>query len=255
MRTSVSSTRIGGAPSLYRSVQFFVVYVLLHTLSLHVGSALAHSGQPEAQDQFKEEVITAKFAPPKPTLEFVSYLLPHLEDFRTVAITEGTRINVDWKGGNWTTPDGELLADVLPGVGAEHGYIDAEGILHVSGRYTVQFVSDKKYGFVTMNGFGTAGVSNEVSVVVETDSAQHRHLNSKPLYGPGIFSPDGYIVSPYWSFDNRAHDHDHDNQYGHTTTTNKKSTTSEKGYVASWIFRTFRRVWSFDQQVSSTADL
>src|SRR5258708_23743748 len=33
----------------------------------------------------------------------------------------------------------------------------------IVGRYTIQFVSDKKYGFVTMDGFGMAGISNCVN--------------------------------------------------------------------------------------------
>src|SRR5258708_27065609 len=100
------ATHIGGVHTYQqaRSVGFFlVVYVLLHVVGLRLGSAAhahAHSAQPEAQDKSPQETIvtTTSFAPPAPTLEFVSYLLPNMEDFRGVVTTDGTRINVNWKG-------------------------------------------------------------------------------------------------------------------------------------------------------------
>ena len=133
--------------------------------------------------------------PPVPMLEFVSYLLPNMEDFHGMVTTDGTCINVNWKGwvefpflhtytllcllaifvtlalvympprengtctvylfnilacflmffsensfaqhsilycrGNWLMSDGKLIANVLPGVGAEHGYIDMSGMIYV----------------------------------------------------------------------------------------------------------------------------
>ncbi|KAF9503043.1 hypothetical protein BS47DRAFT_1356503 [Hydnum rufescens UP504] len=46
-----------------------------------------------------------------------------------IAVPEGTRLNVGVRGGNWTKPDGTLLAKVLGGLGGEHGYIDPTGTL------------------------------------------------------------------------------------------------------------------------------
>jgi len=77
-----------------------------------------------------------------------------------------------------------LLANVLPGVGGEQGYVDKNGLFHLGSsrqctaefnksslcltsafaldvRYVVQFVSDKKYGYVQLKGFGTLGVVNK----------------------------------------------------------------------------------------------
>ena len=100
------ATHIGGVHTYQqaRSVGFFlVVYVLLHAVGLRLGLAAhahAHSAQPEAQDTSLQETIvtTTTFTPPVPTLEFVSYLLPNMEDFRGVVTTDRTRINVNWKG-------------------------------------------------------------------------------------------------------------------------------------------------------------
>jgi len=102
-------------------------------------------------------------SPPHPQtrLAFLSTIVVDLVDFREIAIPEGTRVNVDIRGGNWTKPDGTLLANILGGLGGEHGYIDSTGVFHLNVRYTVQFVQDNKWGYVQMNGFGTAGVSNK----------------------------------------------------------------------------------------------
>ena len=137
----------------------------------------------------------ASFTPPIPMLKFVSYLLPNIEDFHGVVTTDGTCINVNWKGwvefpffhtytllcllaifvtlalvyvpprengtctvylfnilacflmfcsensfaqhsilyyrGNWLMLDGKLIANILPGVWVEHGYIDTSGMIYV----------------------------------------------------------------------------------------------------------------------------
>jgi hypothetical protein len=109
--------------------------------------------------------------------------------------------NFHWPRGNWTTPDGALIATVVPGLGAEvrrdlvqhanhyltkcyqWGTIDKFGVLSL-GAYdrifyfsapessingsrgadvtcNVQFVKDKKYAYVRLTGFGVSGEANE----------------------------------------------------------------------------------------------
>ncbi|KAF8338118.1 uncharacterized protein EI90DRAFT_2543147 [Cantharellus anzutake] len=83
-----------------------------------------------------------------------------------ISIPAGRRVNIKLLGGNWTNPDGSLLADVVPGIGGEQGYVDINGVFHIDVRYVVQFVSDEKYAYVQLKGNGTAGQSNKVTMSV-----------------------------------------------------------------------------------------
>jgi len=132
-------------------------------------------------------------------LQGYSHLVAELSNIHPIVIPEGTRVNVQLVGGNWTKPDGTLLANVLPGVGGEQGYVDKNGLFHLDVRYVVQFVSDKKYGYVQLKGFGTLGVINKGFVIVETDSAENLKFNGQQLYAPGAFIGP-VLSSPLWSF-------------------------------------------------------
>ncbi|KAF9520354.1 hypothetical protein BS47DRAFT_1335983 [Hydnum rufescens UP504] len=109
-----------------------------------------------------------------------------------------TRLNVAIIGGNWTTPDGVLIANVVPGLGAEWGTIDKFGVLSLDVSYNVHFVKDKKYAYVRLTGFGVSGKSNEGRTVVETDSEDYSFLNDVMFIAPGKFS--GHVgVAQQWA--------------------------------------------------------
>ncbi len=91
-------------------------------------------------------------------------------------------------------------------------------------RYVIQFVSDKKYGYVQLKGYGKAGSSNKLAVLVayvalpfdvqngstdinltwecrlvETDSAKNLGFNGQLLYSPGFFTGN-LLRAPIWAF-------------------------------------------------------
>ncbi|KAF9508586.1 hypothetical protein BS47DRAFT_214594 [Hydnum rufescens UP504] len=136
---------------------------------------------------------------PQTQLAFLSTLVVDTANFRKITIPEGTRLNVDVRGGNWTKPDGTLLANVVGGLGGEHGYIDSTGVFHLSARYTVQFVQDSKFGYIQMQGFGTPGTQNKVFITLESDSAAATGLIEQILYAPGKFVGN-LLVAPHWAF-------------------------------------------------------
>jgi len=102
--------------------------------------------------------------------------------------------------GNWTKTDGSLLATVVPGMGGENGYTDSNGLFHLDIRYTIQFVSDNKFGYVQLKGYGKAGASNKVSLLVETDSPANLKFNGQLFYSPGTFIGGTLLRSPIWGF-------------------------------------------------------
>lgn len=89
------------------------------------------------------------------------------------------------RSGNWTNPDGSVLANVVGGVGGEFGFVDHNNVFNLSrsflcfticclpymnffvftvAQYTVQFPVDKAYGYVTVQGTGLFGHGNELIV-------------------------------------------------------------------------------------------
>jgi len=132
-------------------------------------------------------------------LQAYTNVLANLAQSHPITIPEGTRVNVQILGGNWTRTDGKLLATVVPDIGAEQGYIDTKGLFHLDVRYTIQFASDKKFGYVQLKGFGKAGVSNKVWMVVETDSVQNQRFTGTLLYSPGSFTGN-LLRAPVWAF-------------------------------------------------------
>jgi len=149
-----------------------------------------------------EALIFADVARPEPhpktTLKFRAHVVVDLANFRQIKIPEGTRINAGVLGGNWTSPDGTLLATVVPGVGGEHGYIDSTGVFHLDVRYTVQFVADKKWAYYQAKGFGTAGVINRIFPTIESDSVAAKGLVEQTLYAPGVFVGN-VLVASHWA--------------------------------------------------------
>ncbi|KAF9520355.1 hypothetical protein BS47DRAFT_1357560 [Hydnum rufescens UP504] len=109
-----------------------------------------------------------------------------------------TRVNLTIVGGNWTTPDGALIAQVVPGLGAEWGTIDEFGVLSLDAYYNVQFVKDRKYAYVRLTGFGVSGKFNDGRTVLETDSEHYSFLNDVTFIAPGKFSGN-VIVAPQWA--------------------------------------------------------
>ncbi|KAF8312045.1 uncharacterized protein EI90DRAFT_3155254 [Cantharellus anzutake] len=112
--------------------------------------------------------------------------------------SEGRRINVKTLGGNWTNPNGSLLAKVLPGIGGDQGYIDKENVFRLDVRQAIEFVSDRKYGYVQLNGFGKVGGGNNVFITVETRSAANLKFNNRLLYALGVFTDAG-VSATVWA--------------------------------------------------------
>lgn len=98
-------------------------------------------------------------------------------------------------GGNFTTPDGTLVANVYPNVGGDSGITDNNGVLHVDTRMTWKFPDDESYGFLHAIGYGIPYVNDTLYMEFETDSKNHQDLNDKYWIGYGTF--DGPIWNIY----------------------------------------------------------
>ncbi|KAF9508579.1 hypothetical protein BS47DRAFT_214131 [Hydnum rufescens UP504] len=107
-----------------------------------------------------------QLATPQFQLAFISTIIVDLNNLGEITIPEGVRANAHILGGNWTRPDGSLLANIVTGIGGQNGYIDSTGILHYDVRYTIRFVEDNKYGYITVTGFGIIGVKNRLVLYV-----------------------------------------------------------------------------------------
>lgn len=89
-------------------------------------------------------------------------------------------------GGNWTLPNGTLIANVYPNVGGDSGIQDNEGTLHVDTRMTWKLV-DGSYVWMHALGQGVAYVSDDLYIELETDSKKFSWLNNKYFIGVGTF--------------------------------------------------------------------
>ncbi|KAF9518174.1 hypothetical protein BS47DRAFT_323402 [Hydnum rufescens UP504] len=138
---------------------------------------------------------SAPLPPPEFELIFICNLILDVPDDFLIVTPKWTRIPVPITGGNWTTPDGELIANVLPGLGGE---LDASGILFVDSVYFVQFVDDKKYAYSYLDGYGVPLVSDNGRAIVETDSPKYAGLNNITFFAPGILTGE-LLVSPHWA--------------------------------------------------------
>ncbi|KAF8327389.1 uncharacterized protein EI90DRAFT_3067557 [Cantharellus anzutake] len=137
---------------------------------------------------------------PIPRLEHWGYVTfqYELDQLHIADVTIGQRVNVKLLGGNWTNPDGSVRAKVLPDIGGEQGYIDPDGVFHLNVRQVIEFVSDKRFGFVKLHGFGKVGGAANVIINVETDSADSLKFNNQPLWAPGTFSATS-VSAPLWA--------------------------------------------------------
>ncbi|KAF9505585.1 hypothetical protein BS47DRAFT_518928 [Hydnum rufescens UP504] len=143
---------------------------------------------------------THNAAPPAPQFKLVftcNLALGVAHDFSIVR-PQYTRVTLSILGGNWTDPDGMLIANVVPGIGGEWGTVDSTGTLTLDADYYVQFVHDKKYAYVRLGGFGVPAKSDDGRTVVETDSLRYSSLNNVTFVSPGVFSGN-VLVSPHWA--------------------------------------------------------
>ncbi|KAG8744954.1 hypothetical protein FRC10_009189 [Ceratobasidium sp. 414] len=90
-------------------------------------------------------------------------------------------------GGNWTLPNGTLIANVYPNVGGDSGVQDNTGTLHVDTRMTWK-LTDGHYLWMHALGQGVAYVSDDLYIEIETDSTKFGWLNNKYFIGVGTFS-------------------------------------------------------------------
>jgi len=121
------------------------------------------------------------------TPKFLSSIDRDLDNVRTIAVPEGTRINVGLKGGTWKRSDGTLLANIVAGVGGELGYIDTNQVFHMEFTYAVQFVEDNKWGYVHGKGFSTPTEPPKTFYTLESDSVAAKGLTEQTLYASGQF--------------------------------------------------------------------
>lgn len=56
-----------------------------------------------------------------------------------------------------TSPDGKLIATIVPGIGGETGVLMKNNNLKVEARAYYQFLDDKKYVFIDINGIAPPG--------------------------------------------------------------------------------------------------
>jgi len=141
-------------------------------------------------------------ADPHPKLKhmFTLNINASLPDPRLIKIPEGFRLDVSVIRGNLTNPDGSLLATIVSGLGGEQGFVDLANVAHLDVRYSVQFVADKKYGYVQHVGFGVSGVSNKGIATIESDSVAATGLLDRTFYAPGHVVGGEVLVAPYWAF-------------------------------------------------------
>ncbi|KAG8707560.1 hypothetical protein FRC09_001752 [Ceratobasidium sp. 395] len=90
-------------------------------------------------------------------------------------------------GGNWTMPDGTLVAKVYPNVGGDSGIQDNNGVLHVDTRMTWK-LTDGSYVWMHAQGQGIAYKSDDLFIELETDSTKYSWLNNKYFIGVGTFN-------------------------------------------------------------------
>ncbi|KAF8342164.1 uncharacterized protein EI90DRAFT_3116065 [Cantharellus anzutake] len=155
-------------------------FFLGQLIVLTVGEERTSTGPPKQALAWKPSVLgnnlpAGASAPGTPQLQLWGYanFIYEVAQPHVISIPEGHRVNVKLIGSNWTNPDGSLLANVVPGIGGEEGYVDTKGVFHVDVRYVAQFVSDGKYAYVQLKGNGTAGRSNKVTM-----SVTHLQLHS-----------------------------------------------------------------------------
>ncbi|KAG8696871.1 hypothetical protein FRC08_006869 [Ceratobasidium sp. 394] len=109
------------------------------------------------------------------------------EDASFITSPYGHRLTAaGYVGGNWTLPDGTLIAKVYPNVGGDSGVQDNTGTLHVDTRMTWK-LDDGHYVWMHALGQGVAYVSDDLYIEIETDSTKYSWLNNKYFIGVGTF--------------------------------------------------------------------
>ncbi|KAG8795953.1 hypothetical protein FRC12_007766 [Ceratobasidium sp. 428] len=114
----------------------------------------------------------------------------------------GSRFGLGAISGNMTSPQGKVIATVVPGVGGETGLVDKNGNFQIQSRNIFQFVDDKKYVFIEGSGIGPL-TGNPLDVHhVETDSPSRLAWNgyfivvNVSLPSPASLIGDAFRVRP-----------------------------------------------------------
>jgi len=155
------------------------------------------SGSQDGTDVRSTRYIRRPTSLAKADLAFSAFVQIDLVNDRPIAVPEGTRFNIAILGGNWTNPDGSLLAIVVGGVGGEFGFIDHNNVFNLIAQYTVQFPVDKAYGYVQLQGAGFFGQANELFVTIESNSTAAKGLVARTLYAPGVLI-DTFLAAPHY---------------------------------------------------------
>ncbi|KAG9104860.1 hypothetical protein FRC07_009691 [Ceratobasidium sp. 392] len=135
----------------------------------------------------------------------------HLYSF-SVVLTEnhlvdgpfGSRYGLGVVSGNLTSPQGKILATVVPGVGGETGVADKNGAFHIQVRTVFQFVDDKKYLYIEGAGIGPL-TGNLIEVHrVETDSPSRHDWNKDFIVVNVSLASSTHLLGDAFKFDNSA---------------------------------------------------
>jgi len=183
------------ALSIYKI--FIMISILRALLFLGASSYVASSVIPRTENS---TFPPPSYFPPPPDLQlvFICNLVLDVPDDFLIVTPKYTRVPVPITGGNWTTPEGKLIANVVTGIGGEWGLVDSTGTLYVDSVYFVQFVEDKKYAYSYLQGYGVPYVSDDGRAVVETDSPKYSYFNNISFVAPGLLTGE-LLVSPHWA--------------------------------------------------------
>lgn len=138
-------------------------------LSFIASSTLANSHTPAAPTSYYVMSATINLAAPIQIPNPVS----------------GTRLSIGFTGGNFTDSKNNRIAEVVPCVGGENGFVDSAGVFHLDGRATAKF-PDGTYVYLQHMGTGSLPASKaageaDIAIKAETNSDGFKFLNKAPL--------------------------------------------------------------------------
>ncbi|EMD34250.1 hypothetical protein CERSUDRAFT_117136 [Gelatoporia subvermispora B] len=116
-------------------------------------------------------------------------------EFNPVSGLLGTRINAPIVGGNVSDAAGNYAATIIPGPGAEHGVVAADGTFFPDARMTLQWAVDQRFAYIDALGVGIAGVRDMFYAHLETDSPTWEYLNNRFIIANLTFGEPTPIVT------------------------------------------------------------
>ncbi|EMD37575.1 hypothetical protein CERSUDRAFT_123491 [Gelatoporia subvermispora B] len=148
-----------------------------------------------------QTVVGAPGPAPAPTLEPLFFGTLSVDLVNLIDGPLGGRVSAKITDGVLMNPNGTLAANIVPGTGIGNGILADDGIFLASIMFTVQFVADSSFAYISVQGVGEQFVQDLGYVHVETASSVWGDLNSHfivgnvtfPKVGPSILN--AYIVA------------------------------------------------------------